>query len=145
MDKRTAGAAVVAGAAVAGVPAVVAVPRMVAPAAKLFSGQTKVPFIGVAPDTKKQPVIGRGAPPPVPPNKPVVPPKKDTILCRRGDASIPSDDSKSNSQTLKYGINSKEKKTVHNSGGQGEQVGDGPALHEDLELDIDQLIFNTSS
>lgn len=28
---------------------------------------------------KKQSAIGRGAPPPVPPNKPIIPPKKDLI------------------------------------------------------------------
>ncbi|XP_054280331.1 CTTNBP2 N-terminal-like protein isoform X2 [Macrosteles quadrilineatus] len=95
-------------------------PRTAAPvAAKMFApgGPAKVGFLGSIADGKKQPAIGRGAPPPVPPNKPVVPPKKDTILCRRGDAPVPSDENKSSPQTLKYGILAKENKVVHSGGG----------------------------
>ncbi|KAL1455281.1 hypothetical protein WDU94_009386 [Cyamophila willieti] len=34
---------------------------------------------------KKVPGVGRGIPPPVPPNKPQIPPKKDSLLTRRSD------------------------------------------------------------
>lgn len=36
---------------------------------------------------KKVPGVGRGVPPPVPPNKPQIPPKKDLLLNRRADAA----------------------------------------------------------
>lgn len=123
---------------VAGTPQMT--PRMPNPATKLFSTQGKV-----ASDAKKQPPVGRGAPPPVPPNKPVIPPKKDTILCRRGDATLPSDDAKSSPQTLKYGMTVKENKV---GGGTGDQVGEGEgdeAVVEDLELDLHHLALNSSS
>uniref|UniRef100_A0A0A9ZCW9 Cortactin-binding protein-2 N-terminal domain-containing protein n=3 Tax=Lygus hesperus TaxID=30085 RepID=A0A0A9ZCW9_LYGHE len=48
---------------------------------------------------KKQP-LPRGAPPPVPPNKPIVPPKKDAVLMRRADlTSSAIDPSKYNKDT----------------------------------------------
>ncbi|RZF33300.1 hypothetical protein LSTR_LSTR007645 [Laodelphax striatellus] len=40
---------------------------------------------------KKAPVaggVGRGVPPPVPPNKPVIPPKKDAVLNRRAELAV---------------------------------------------------------
>ncbi|XP_017788295.1 PREDICTED: uncharacterized protein CG10915 [Habropoda laboriosa] len=40
----------------------------------------------------KKPPISRGVPPPVPPNKPVVPPKKEAAYIRRTDASQPAQD-----------------------------------------------------
>lgn len=143
MEKRNVAATpVMAGAAVAGVP-------RVTPAPKLFTGPAKIPFV----DPKKQSSMGRGAPPPVPPNKPVVPPKKDTILSRRAEVPHLSEDSKSSPQTLKYGMSNKDKKPVDSGGGPSEQVqvGESAALHEvtaqieDLEYNIDQMILNTSS
>uniref|UniRef100_A0A1B6JTA2 Cortactin-binding protein-2 N-terminal domain-containing protein n=1 Tax=Homalodisca liturata TaxID=320908 RepID=A0A1B6JTA2_9HEMI len=148
VDKRSGG--VTSGNTVVAAGVLPMAPRMASPATKLFPGQVKVPFL--AADTKKQPAVGRGAPPPVPPNKPVVPPKKDTILCRRGDSAISVDEPKSSPQALKYGMTAKENKVVHSGAGAvGEQVGDPghQTLHElppeDLELELHQLSLNTSS
>lgn len=33
--------------------------------------------------------LGRGVPPPVPPNKPIIPPKKDGILNRKMETIVP--------------------------------------------------------
>ncbi|KAG8307222.1 CTTNBP2 N-terminal like [Homalodisca vitripennis] len=148
VDKRSGG--VTSGNTVVAAGVLPMAPRMASPATKLFPGQAKVPFL--AADTKKQPAVGRGAPPPVPPNKPVVPPKKDTILCRRGDSAISVDEPKSSPQALKYGMTAKENKVVHSGAGAvGEQVGEPghQTLHElppeDLELELHQLSLNTSS
>lgn len=106
-----------------GVPTV---PRAAMPTAtKLFSAQSKAPFLG----DKKQPSVGRGTPPPVPPNKPVVPPKKDTILCRRGDTSMTADDTKSSPQ-------------VKSKAGEQTQVGSTDDPAPDLELDLHQLTIS---
>lgn len=47
--------------------------------------QRTLPAVGPSNGTDKKQPGSRGVPPPVPPNKPVVPPKKDTVLIRRGE------------------------------------------------------------
>ncbi|XP_066907662.1 CTTNBP2 N-terminal-like protein [Halyomorpha halys] len=49
------------------------------------SHQRPLPTVGPSNGTDKKQPVPRGVPPPVPPNKPVVPPKKDSVLIRRGD------------------------------------------------------------
>jgi hypothetical protein len=52
------------------------------PIAKNHSGEAG----GMSTVTRKPIPLGRGVPPPVPPNKPIVPPKKDGMLGRKVDA-----------------------------------------------------------
>ncbi|XP_022186245.2 CTTNBP2 N-terminal-like protein [Nilaparvata lugens] len=66
--------------------------RTVPRAAKHFTSAGGKPMYPVAspgaPETlKKAGGVGRGVPPPVPPNKPVIPPKKDAVLNRRAELS----------------------------------------------------------
>lgn len=96
---------------------------------------------------KKQAGVGRGAPPPVPPNKPVVPPKKDTILGRRGESTLTGEEQKPPQQTVKFGITvSKENsKVVHPSGATEGQVGPADPTCSVARLhDADDLEFNTN-
>ncbi|XP_046747580.1 CTTNBP2 N-terminal-like protein isoform X3 [Diprion similis] len=59
-----------------------------------FHGSTGSPQIPGLPLAKK-PSISRGVPPPVPPNKPVVPPKKEAAYLRRTEAAqLPQDSTK---------------------------------------------------
>ncbi|XP_046429445.1 CTTNBP2 N-terminal-like protein isoform X1 [Neodiprion fabricii] len=59
-----------------------------------YHGSTGSPQIPGLPLAKK-PSISRGVPPPVPPNKPVVPPKKEAAYLRRTEtAQLPQDSSK---------------------------------------------------
>ncbi|XP_008469428.1 lysine-rich arabinogalactan protein 19 [Diaphorina citri] len=56
---------------------------------KLYANLPLTPPSTKLPDAmntiKKVPGVGRGIPPPVPPNKPQIPPKKDSLLNRRTD------------------------------------------------------------
>lgn len=59
-------------------------PKLAAsPIAKNLSGESS----NVSTVVRKSIPLGRGVPPPVPPNKPIVPPKKDVILNRKLDPS----------------------------------------------------------
>lgn len=150
-EKRAGGTVVSAGAGV-----VQMAPRMTlttTQGSKMFTAPQagKVTFhvatVGSPSDAaKKQTGVGRGVPPPVPPNKPVVPPKKDAILGRRVEPAANTDEQKSCPQGLKFGITiSKENNKVVHPGGTGDgQVGPSdPAcsvarLHdaEDIENDL---------
>lgn len=60
-------------------------PKLAAsPIAKNLSGESG----GLSTVVRKSIPLGRGVPPPVPPNKPIVPPKKDGILTRKLDPCV---------------------------------------------------------
>lgn len=115
-------------------------PRGTGPAAvKHYAGQpSKVMFHvqsagavnpGGVDGAKKQTGVGRGVPPPVPPNKPVVPPKKEAILGRRtehGPVSSEQTEQKpvavAATQGLKFGLTiSKETGKVGSGSGNDEE------------------------
>uniref|UniRef100_A0A1B6EA52 Cortactin-binding protein-2 N-terminal domain-containing protein n=1 Tax=Clastoptera arizonana TaxID=38151 RepID=A0A1B6EA52_9HEMI len=92
---------------------------------------------------KKQTAIGRGTPPPVPPNKPVIPPKKDTIIGRRVEAMITGEEQKSSQQTVKLGITiSKDSSKL--SGATEGQVGPADVCSVARLHDGDDFEFNTN-
>lgn len=60
-------------------------PKLAAsPIAKTLSGESG----NISTVVRKSIPLGRGVPPPVPPNKPIVPPKKDGILNRKLDSCV---------------------------------------------------------
>lgn len=155
-------------------------PRATGPAtAKHYAGQpSKVMYhvqsgaagsSGGVDGAKKQTGMGRGAPPPVPPNKPVVPPKKEAILCRRTELGPATSDqteqkpvSGATTQGLKFGLTiSKESGKIGSGSGNEEedegsrrdmQVGGSEPgcavtrLHEpELDLDSFQKLIITDS
>ncbi len=72
---------------------------------------TRKPLVDSASSTNRKPALGKGVPPPVPPNKPVVPVKKDLGLAGKRSDSVVDTSAKSGGssvvaglQGLKFGI-----------------------------------------
>ena len=71
---------------------------------------------------RKHPPLGRGVPPPVPPNKPIVPPKKDGILGRRIE-TVSADNAELKSPQMRALLPPGKVKLATNLEKQNDQVG----------------------